>query len=129
MRPRIPGETVVEGLRPNNCKYFKSTSFGECSICKPSYDNYLIFKELVHEINPQVALPATGSIYVRGRVCKNTKGKFRHNCEDNLCKSCSFTNYFVNDPSVTKQKAKKEGAAIQFSDEFDVNFVMDSVVS
>ena len=82
-----------------------------------------------YEVNPQVALPATGSIYVRGRVCKNTKGKFRHNCEDNLCKSCSFTNYFVTDPSVTKQKAKKEGAVIQFSDEFDVNFVLDSVVS
>ena len=122
MRPRIPSATVVEGLRPNNCKYFKKASFGECSICKPCYDNYRVFVKLVHEIHPDVKLNDDASLYVRGRICKNTIGKDRHRCEDNLCKDCSFVNYFVKDPSVIEKKANKIGATKTFTEEHGVEF-------
>ena len=129
MRPRIPSETVLESLRPKHCKYFKKSSFGECSICKPSYSNYLIFAELVHELNPEIELPDTVSQYVRQRICEHKKGRGRHDCEDNVCKNCSFTNYFVNDPSVSKIKADKVGATVTFSSEFGLEFLMQSIVS
>ena len=128
MQPRIPSETVLEGLRPNNCKYFKGASFGECSICKPCYDNYMVFLRLVHETNPEVHLAINASQYVRGRVCENTKGKARHRCEDNLCKNCSFINYFVNDPSVEPEIADKRGAIWTFSSEVGVEFLMDTII-
>ena len=65
MKPRIPGERLLDSLRPNNCKYFKKTSLGECSLCKPSYDNYKIFVDAVHELKPDVELPDTISLYAR----------------------------------------------------------------
>ena len=122
MRPRIPSETIVEGLRPNNCKYFKKASFGQCSIGKPCYDNYKVFVQLVHDINPEIELDDDASLYVRRRVCKNTTGIDRHKCEDNLCANCSFTNYYIEDPSVSKKKADKFGAPKTFSESMVLSF-------
>ena len=63
MTPRVPSERLLDSLRPNNCKYLTKTSFGECSTCKPAYDNYDVFVRAVNELAPNVELPATVSIY------------------------------------------------------------------
>ena len=52
MSPRIPGTTVLESCRPSFVKYFRRSEFGECSTCKPAYDNYRTFMQAVYEQNP-----------------------------------------------------------------------------
>ena len=80
MKPRIPNKRLLDCLRPDNCRYFQKSSFGGCSICKPSYDGYQIFVGAVHELRPVVEVPDTVSLSVRERICKNEKGHDSHMC-------------------------------------------------
>ena len=114
MIPRIPSATVLESCRPNYAKYFKKTQFGECSTCKPAYENYSIFASLCRELKDDIKLPTTVSEFVRRRVCRNTLPEKRHECEDNNCKDCSFNNYFITDPSLSGKIQKSSTGSIFF---------------
>ena len=74
MNPRVPSAIVLDSYRPNYAKFFKKAENGECSICKPAYENYIVFRRLCQEIDPEVILPQTISTYVRKRVCSETVG-------------------------------------------------------
>ena len=128
MIPRIPSATVLENCRPNYAKYFKKTGYGECSTCKPAYENYAIFASLCRELKDDIKLPATVSEFVRQRVCRNTVGENRHECEDNNCKDCSFTNYFITDNSLTS-KQKSSACSRSFSEENGIQFILDSILT
>ena len=128
MRPRIPGSTVLEGCRPNYAKYFVKSQFGECSTCKPAYENYTVFLAASKELKPDIFLPATVSQYVRSRVCNTTEGAERHRCEDGKCKECSFTNYFINDPEVEKKFADDYGSIMSFEEEHSIKFFEKTAV-
>ena len=65
---------------------------------------------------------------VRERVCENSKGHDRHKCEDNICKECTFVNYFVHDPTISEKKAKKVECRTTFTEEHGVDFLMDMKV-
>ena len=125
--PRVPGKTILESYRPSFVKYFKGTEFGECSLCKPAYDNYLLFKRCVQEIKPCIYLPETASLYVRSKVCIPTTGDRRHECEDNRCSQCSFVNYFIEDHTLTKEQ-KKYSCRTTFGEEYGIDFIWDSIV-
>ena len=127
MTPRIPSATILERCRPNYAKYFKNTQFGECSTCKPAYDNYSIFTSLCRELKADIQLPTTVSEFVRQRVCRNTSAEKRHECEDNNCKDCSFTNYFITDHSLSK-RLQSSACSMSFSEENGVQFILDSMV-
>ena len=127
MTPRVPGKTILESYRPNFVKYFKGTEFGECSLCKPAYDNYLLFKRCAEEIKPSIYLPETASLYVRSKVCLPTTGDRRHECEDNRCAQCSFVNYFIEDPMLSKEQ-KKYVCRTNFGEEYGIDFIWDSIV-
>ena len=127
MTPRVPGKTILESCRPKHVKYFKSTDFGDCSLCKPAYYNYEIFKGFVEELNPSIDLPETVSLYVRSKVCSLTAGDRRHGCEDNRCAHCSFANYCVEDHALPK-KHSKYVCRRTFSEEHRVEFIWDSIV-
>ena len=128
MKPRVPSVTYLESFRPNYAKYFKQAGYGECSTCKPAYDNYIQFTSLCRELNPTLKFPTTVSIFVRERVCKDTTGQRRQDCEDNICRRCTFTNYFVEDKALSKAKMKLGGSLKTFSDEFEVQFLYDTMV-
>ena len=123
MKPRIPGVTVLESCRPNFAKYFKKSEFGECSMCKPPYDNYAVFVAHVQELKPELELPATVSLYVRSRICSQKHGDQLHECQENRCKNCSFVNYFVKDPSISKEQSRYVNHTT-FSEEHGVNFFL-----
>ena len=127
MKPRIPGVTVLEACRPNFAKYFKKSDFGECSLCKPAYDNYHVFKRVVYELKEDIKFPATVSLFVRSRVCNSTLGDRRHECEENRCKNCSFINYFIKDVDLPKTKSKYS-AEKTFTEEYGIDFLLDSMV-
>ena len=122
MSPRVPSVTVLEACRPNFAKYFKKSEFGECSTCKPAYDNYKVFKMSVYELNPDIKLPDTMSQNVRSRICRSTIGDKRHECEDNRCTNCSFINYFVKDDSISKV-LKVFNCKRTFTEEYDIDFI------
>ena len=128
MKPRIPSIKVLESHRPNYAKYFKRTEFGECSVCKPAYENYILFKRLCKESVPSIPLLATVSQFVRSRVCQGTVGERRHMCEDNLCKGCSFTNYFVVDGNISAAKTRSLASLVSFTEKTGVQFIEDSTV-
>ena len=83
LQPRIPGSTLLESCRPNFVKYFQKYEFGDCSLCKPSWDNYPVFVQSVQEASENIKLPETVSTYVRSRICVLTHGDRRHECEEN----------------------------------------------
>ena len=128
MKPRIPGVTVLDSCMPSFVKYFKKSEFGECSICKPAYDNYAVFSRCVREINPDIVLPQTVSLFVGLRVCIQTLGERRHECEENRCRQCSFVNFFIRDPTLTKAKSSSYGSLTTFSEDYKIEFLLDSVV-
>ena len=82
MTPRIPSMSVLEAYRPSYAKYFKKSEFGECSLCKPSYDNYKVFVKAVNEQDITIQLPDTISRYVCSRVCQSSTGELRPDCEE-----------------------------------------------
>ena len=128
MKIRVPSRTVLESCRPNYAKYFKKSEFGDCSLCKPSYDNYQLFLRCVLEQKETISLPATVSLFVRSRVCRITKGDRRHECEDHECKHCSFVHYLVEDPTSSKMLKKKFSSSTTFEEEYGIRFLSDSIV-
>ena len=50
-----------------------------------------------------------------------------HECEENRCKKCSFVNYFVTDPTLSA-KVAKFSSTTTFSEEYGVDFLLDSIV-
>ena len=123
MTPRVPSERLLDSLRPNNCKFFTQSTYGECSLYRPGYDNYRIFKTAAEELVFGLNLPATVSQFVRERVCPGTKGEDRHRCENNACKKCSFVNYFIDDPNIKRKDAEKVGCVTTFTQEYGVHFL------
>ena len=91
-KPRIPGSTSLEGCRPNCVKYFQKYEFGDCSLCKPSWDNYPVFMQNVQEASENIKILETVSVYVRSRIYVLTHGERRHECEENRCRRCSLIN-------------------------------------
>ena len=116
MKPRIPSWRLLESYKPNYAKYFRKAEFGECSVCKPAYEVYAVFKSLCLELDPDVSLPATVSIFVRERLCRGTTPEQRHSCEDNLCKHCSFTNYLIFDETLSRKKDKAAACETTFGE-------------
>ena len=123
MIPRIPGRTVLESCRPSFVKYFKKTEFGDCSLCKPSSDNYTVFVDAVRELNHTIKLPPTVSLFVRSKVCSLTLGDRRHECEENRCKHCSLINYFVQDPDKLTSKTLRYSNDTTFEKDYKLQFL------
>lgn len=119
-KPSIPGSTLLESCRPNFVKYFQSYEFGDCSLCKPSWDNYSVFVKNVQEASENIKLPETVSMYVRSRICILTRGDRRHECEENRCRRCSFINYFIEDPNISKNISKKYSSSVRFEQQYDI---------
>jgi len=127
---RLPGIQYLHSLKPNYCMYFKSTSYGECTVCKPSYHNYRVFRELVHDQDPDINLPESAADWVCSQLCDNTRGSARHNCEDNRCQKCSFYNYFIEDQTVKNSPTFSKFIRSQtFFQIHGINLVMDAQIS
>ena len=72
-------------------------------------------------------MPVTVSEFVRKRVLENTVAEKHHAREDNNCKDCSFTNYFITDHSLSK-RLQSSACSMSFSEENGVQFILDSMV-
>ena len=127
MKPRIPGSSLLESCRPNFAKYFQKYEFGDCSLCKPSWDNYPVFLCNVQEVSRSIKLPETISMFVRSRVCLPTHGDRRHECEQNRCRRCSFVNYFIEDKETPKSMSKYS-SLVRFEQQHKIELMLDSVV-
>ena len=75
MKPRIPGNTVVEAYRPNFVKLFTKSELSKISPSTPTYDNYSVFALPLLEASKDIQVPKTVSVYVRSRVCFLTHGE------------------------------------------------------
>ena len=67
------------------------------------------------ELNSDINLPATASLYVCSRVFLPTIGKRRHECKENRSKICLFINYFIANPKMAKKDVTKFGSETTFS--------------
>ena len=104
-------------------RYFKSVNFSACQNCRVAYDNWKVLRDKILEQNPLLTLPISASEYVRNRVCDKI-GDAMHVCEDNKCRKCTFTNYFIHDSNA---KANT-GVYKTFSEEYNLKFLLDEVV-
>ena len=128
LQPRIPGSTLLESCRPNFVKYFQKYEFGDCSLSKPSWDNYPVFVQSVQEASENIKLPETVSTYVRSRIFVLTHGDRRHECEENRCRRCSFINYFIDDPKIPKNISKKYSSLVRFEQQYNIELLLGSDV-
>ena len=123
--PSIPGRTILESYRPNYCIYFKSSTFGECELCKLSYNNYLIMVEECQAHDPDISLPETCADFVKLRICSDTKAKQRHECEDGNHTRCTFRDYFIKRNTNPKKKVCDQS----FEEKYGFHFLLEKTVS